>query len=155
ALAGEIGGPGALVDVLNFIHFNQWDGGLWIVSQAVRKALFFEKGQLLSAQSSLVEDRLGNILVRLGKLSSEQLRECSREVTQERRLGTILVERGRVTTHDLYQAVQRQIEEIFHSALLLRLGAFYFTKTLDEAPPSRLHLDTQSLLLESLRRIDE
>ncbi len=155
ALAGEIAGPGALCDVLNFIHFNQWDGGLWIVSQAVRKALFFEKGQLLSAQSSLVEDRLGNILVRVGKLTAEELIDCSREVTADRRLGTVLVERGIVTTHDLYEAVQRQIEEIFHSALLLRSGAFYFTKSLDEAMPSRLHLDTQSLLLESLRRIDE
>ena len=155
ALAGEIGGPGALCDVLNFIHFNQWDGGLWVVSQSVRKALFFQKGQLLSAQSSQIEDRLGNILVRVGKLTLEQLVDCSREVSPERRLGTILVERGIVTTHDLYEAVQKQTEEIFHSTLQLRSGAFYFTRSLDEAMPSRLHLDTQSLLLESLRRIDE
>jgi hypothetical protein len=155
ALAGEITGPGSLVDVLNFIHFNQWDGGLWIASQSVRKALFFEKGQLLSAQSSLVEDRLGHMLVRLGKLAEADLLECSRQVTPERRLGTILVERGLVTTHHLYEAVQRQIEEIFHSTLLLRSGAFYFIRSLDDALPSRLHLDTQSLLLESLRRSDE
>jgi hypothetical protein len=155
ALAGEITGPGSLVDVLNFIHFNQWDGGLWIASQSVRKALFFEKGQLLSAQSSLLEDRLGQMLVRLGRLTDVDLVDCAREVTPERRLGTILVERGLVTTHDLYEAVQRQSEEIFHSTLLFRSGAFYFIRSLDDALPSRLHLDTQSLLLESLRRSDE
>jgi hypothetical protein len=155
ALAGEIGGPGGLSDVLNFIHFNQWDGALWIVSEDLRKALFFQKGQLLSAQSSLNEDRLGHMLVRLGQVTPEDLLVCSREVTTERRLGTVLVERGLVTTHDLYEGVRRQIEEIFHSVLLLKQGAFYFNKSLDDVMPSRLHLDTQSLLLESLRRIDE
>jgi hypothetical protein len=155
ALAGEITGPGSLVDVINFIHFNQWDGGLWITSQSTRKALFFEKGQLLSAQSSLLEDRLGYTLIRLGRITEEQRVECVREVSPERRLGTILVERGLVTTHDLYGAVQKQIEEIFHSTLLFRSGAFYFIRSLDEVLPSRLHLDTQSLLLESLRRSDE
>ncbi len=155
ALAGEIAGPGALADVLNFIHFNQWDGALWIVAEDVRKALFFQKGQLLSAQSSVLEDRLGYMLVRLGQLSPADLVSCLREVTRKRRLGTVLVERGLVTTHDVYEAVRKQIEEIFHSVLLFRKGAFYFNKSLDDVMPSRLHLDTQSLLLESLRRIDE
>lgn len=155
-LCGEIDGPGALANVLNFVHFSQWDGALSSVAGMTRKSLFFKRGQLLSAHSNLPEDRLGALLVRFGLLREEDLLAAVREVTPQRRLGTILVERGLMSAHDLYEGVRRQVEEIFFSVLLFRRGVFYFIKQLDEAAVSaRLHLDTQSLLLEGLRRIDE
>lgn len=155
-LCGEIDGPGALANVLNFVHFSQWDGALSVHSGMIRKSLFFRRGQLLSAASNLPEDRLGALLVRFGMLTEADLAAAVREVTPERRLGTVLVERGLMTTHDLYEGVRRQVEEIFYSVLLVRRGVFYFVKQVDYALlTSRLHLDTQSLLLEGLRRIDE
>ncbi len=156
ALAGEIDGSGTLANVLNFLHFSQWDGALSVVAGAMRKTLHFRRGVLLSAASNLPEDRLGALLVRFGQITDDALVAAVREVTPQRRLGTVLVERGLVTTHDLYEAVRRQVEEIFFSMLLVKQGAFYFTKQTDDAQvTSRLHLDTQSLLLEGLRRIDE
>lgn len=155
-LAGDIDGPGALANVLNFVHFSQWDGALSIVSGVLRKTLHFRRGQLLSAASNLPEDRLGALLVRFGQIDEAVLAAAVREVTPQRRLGTVLVERGLLSPHDLYEGVRRQVEEIFYSTVLVKSGAFYFVKQVDEAQiVSRLHLDTQSLLLEALRRIDE
>jgi hypothetical protein len=156
AMCGEIDGPGALANILNFIHFSQLDGTLAAVSGATRKSMFFRRGQVLAATSNLPEDRIGAQLVRFGKLREEALGECVREVTPAKRLGAILVERGHITSAALYDAVRRQAEEIFFSTLLIQRGSFYLLKKVDEAAlPARLHLDTQSLLLEGLRRIDE
>jgi hypothetical protein len=155
-LAGEIDGSGTLVNIINFIHFAQWDGALSIVFGGVRKTLQFRRGALLAAASNLPEERLGALLVRFGHITDEDLVVAVREVTPQRKLGLVLVERGLMTTHLLYEAVRRQCEEIFYSVLLVRTGAFYFSKQSDDAQMStRLHLDTQSLLLEGLRRIDE
>src|SRR5688572_25482126 len=89
-------------------------------------------------------------------VTQEKLMECVRQVTAQRRLGTVLIEHGVMTAHDLYEGVRRQCEEIFFSSLLLRRGLFYFIKGSDDSKgAARLHLDTQTLLLEGLRRIDE
>jgi hypothetical protein len=155
ALAGDIAGPGVLADVINFIHFNQWDGALAIVDEASRRTLTFHKGQLLGVSSNLPEDRLGAMLVRFGHLSEEQLGACVREVTPQRRLGTVIVDKGLMSSTDLFEGVRRQAEEIFYAVLLQRRGAFYVTREAEPPSAVRLHLDTQSLLLEGLRRIDE
>lgn len=155
ALAGEVSGPGVLADVINFIHFNQWDGALSVVADASRRTLAFAKGQLLGAASNLPEDRLGAMLVRFGLVSAVQLAESVREVTPQRRLGSVLVERGYMSSTDLFDGVRRQAEEIFYAVLLQRRGSFFVIKEGEPIAAVRLHLDTQALLLEGLRRIDE
>jgi hypothetical protein len=156
ALCGEIDTPGALTNVLNFLHLSLWDGTLTVVSGKARKVLYYGRGQLLSATSNVPDERLGALLVRFGMIEQDDLLHCVRQVTEQRRLGTVLIEHGLMTAHDLYEGVRRQCEEIFFSTLLLRRGAFYFVKEVDESRvTTRLHLDTQTLLLEGLRRIDE
>ncbi|HKA88765.1 MAG TPA: DUF4388 domain-containing protein [Haliangiales bacterium] len=156
SLCGEIAGAGTLANVLNFIHFCQFEGTLAVLSGPLRKQLTFRRGQLLSAGSSLPEERVGALLVRFGKIDPVKLDEAQEEVTLERRLGTILVERGLVSAGDLYDVSKRQAEEVFFSTLLIARGSFYFVQGIEEDKlPVRLHLDTQSLLIEGLARIDE
>jgi hypothetical protein len=156
ALCGEIDTPGAMTNVLNFIHLSQWDGTLTVVNGKEKKVLYYGRGQLLSATSNVPEERLGALLVRFGMVEQEDLIASVRQVTATRRLGTVLIEHGLMSAHDLYEGVRRQCEEIFFSTLLLRQGAFYFVKEVDaDKVATRLHLDTQTLLLEGLRRIDE
>src|SRR5688572_605598 len=133
ALCGEIDTPGALTNVLNFIHLSQWDGSLTVLSGKARKILYYGRGQLLSAVSNVPEERLGALLVRFGMVTQEKLMECVRQVTAQRRLGTVLIEHGVMTAHDLYEGVRRQCEEIFFSSLLLRRGLFYFIKGSDDS----------------------
>lgn len=155
AICGEIDAPGAMANIFNFLHMSQWDGVLHVCREEARKLLFFGGGQLLAAQSNLPEDRLGAILVRFGRLSPDALEACLREVTPRRRIGNVLVEKGILSVHGLYEGVKLQAEEIFHSVLAFRHGSFAFVKQQPAAVPAHLHLDTQALLLEGLRRIDE
>ncbi len=155
-LCGEVSGAGALANVLNFIHFCQFEGTLAVLSGPVRKQLTFRRGQLLAAGSNLKEERVGALLVRFGKIDQANLESAQEQVTIERRLGTILVERGLVSAGDLYDVSKRQAEEVFFSTLLISRGSFYFVQGIEEDKlPVRLHLDTQSLLIEGLARIDE
>jgi hypothetical protein len=156
SLCGEIAGAGSLANVLNFVHFCQFEGTLAVLSGSVRKQLTFRRGQLLAAGSSLPEERLGALLVRFGKLDPAELDRAQEDVTLERRLGTILVDRGLVSAGELYDMSKRQAEEVFFSTLLIARGSFYFVQGIEEDKlPVRLHLDTQSLLIEGLARIDE
>jgi hypothetical protein len=155
-MCGAIDLVGGLANVFTFVHFSQLDGVLDVLSGRLRRTLHFRKGQLLAATSNLPEDRLGALLVRFGLITEEQLVAAAREITPTRRLGNVLVEKGLMTSHDLYEGVKRQAEEVFYSVLLIKQGVFYLHRASEEGgPPARLHLDTQSLLLEGLRRMDE
>ncbi|HEY7957535.1 MAG TPA: DUF4388 domain-containing protein, partial [Polyangia bacterium] len=156
ALAGEIDGVGGLVDVINFIHGNAWSGQLAAVDAAVRKTIYFRRGDLRTAASNVAEDRLGAILYRYGMITEEALAQAVDASGASVKLGQILVERGQLTPHDLYTYVRKQVEEIFFSVLVLQRGNFYFYRTGDDdGPTSQLQLSTKSLLFDGVRRIDE
>lgn len=155
-LSGDIERIGGLVDVIQFIHTNQWSGQLAIIHNTVRKAIYFKQGDVTTAASNVPEDRIGAILYRYGMITQEELERTLQQVTQEQRFGQILVDNGIITAHDLYQFVRKQIEEIFYSALVMRQGEYYFYRTAkDSGPPAQLQLSTKSLLFEGVRRIDE
>jgi len=156
ALAGEIDVGGGLVDVINFIHGNQWSGQLAVVDGAVRKTIYFRRGDVRTAASNVAEDRLGAILYRYGVVSEEQLAEAVKATGASAKLGQVMVERGHLTPHDLYTYVRKQIEEIFFSVLLISKGNFYFYRTGDDdGPTSQLQVSAKSLLFDGVRRIDE
>ena len=155
-LAGEVDAVGGLVDVINFIHSNQWSGQLAIVDGLIRKTLFFRRGDVRTAASNVPEDRLGAILYRFGVVTEADLDHALKDKSAASRLGQILVERGLLTAHDLYTYVRKQVEEIFFSVLTLRAGSFYFYRTdEDHGPVSQLLLPTKQLLFDGVRRIDE
>jgi hypothetical protein len=156
ALAGEIDVGGGLVDVINFIHGNQWSGQLAVVDGATRKTIYFRRGDIRTAASNVPEDRLGAILYRYGVVSEEQLLEAVKATDASTKLGQVLVERGHLTPHDLYTYVRKQIEEIFFTVLVISRGNFYFYRTGDDdGPASQLQISTKTLLFEGVRRIDE
>lgn len=155
-LAGEVDSVGGLVDVINFIHSNQWSGQLAMVDGLTRKTLFFRRGDVRTAASNVAEDRLGAILYRFGVVTEADLNLALQDKSNASRLGQVLVERGALSAHDLYTYVRKQVEEIFFSVLTLRAGSFYFYRTdEDHGPVSQLLLPAKQLLFDGVRRIDE
>ena len=155
-LCGDIERVGGLIDVIHFIFGSGWSGQLTVLDGAVRKTLYFKRGDVRMAASNVSEDRIGAILYRYGRISAQDLERALSQVTQEHRFGQVLVETGALTTHDLYQFVRKQVEEIFYSILVMRKGEYYFYRTGDDdVPPSQLQLSTKQLLFEGVRRIDE
>jgi hypothetical protein len=156
ALAGDVDAAGGLIDIIHFVHANNWSGQLSVIEGANRKTIHFRRGDIRTAASNVAEDRLGAILYRFGVVDESTLAAAIKSSTGSARLGQILVEKGALTAHELYTYVRKQVEEIFFSLLVLRKGSFYFYRTADEVgPASQLKLSTKVLLFEGVRRIDE
>jgi hypothetical protein len=155
-LAGQIIGPGAICDVVSLVGQAGWHGELVVLDGATSRSLFFERGHVVGARSSVEDDRIGEVLYRYGALSREQIAETLAATAPDVRFGEVAVKLGFVTRERLYQLLSRQAEEIVYRVLLLGEGMFYFLESFDEEQiASRQNLVVQVLLMEGVRRMDE
>ncbi len=152
-LAGEI--PGIpLVDALAFLSQIRMTGTLRVLSPVCERAVVFKAGEVHSSASDNPCESIGEIAVRLGMLPRAQLNKVLAKKPPLHRVGRLLVEADHLRPHDLWRCVQLQASEIFHAILLSDKGVFLFV---DEPVEERggLGLDTQGLLMDAIRRIDE
>jgi len=156
SLCGEIDAKAGVVEIVALINHQTWDGTLDVLVGDVHKSLVFSKGNIRAANSNVWEDQIGNILYRFGVISQEAL-DWARHGAggDEQRLGLLLVEQGLLTAHELYLHVRKQIEEILFSIVATREGQFYFYRSPEAAQVGPVNLNTQRLLFEGVRRIDE
>jgi len=156
SLCGEIDARSGVVEIVNLINTQASDGTLEIMVGDVHKSLTFSKGNIRAATSNVWEDQIGNILYRFGVISQEAL-DWARHGSggDEQRLGLLLVEQGLLTAHELYLHVRKQIEEILFSIISLREGEFFFYRSPEIVQVGPVNLNTQRLLFEGVRRIDE
>jgi hypothetical protein len=155
-LSGEIRKDGWLIEIVNFISTSHLTGRLTTVCARVQRDLFFENGSLRMAASSARTDLLGEFAVHEGVITRDQLEDALNRQTEGKRLGQVLVDRGVITTPDLYQLIHRFVEKVFYDTIGLRQGTFHFVTDVDlSSLPAYMCLDTQALLLEGLRCIDE
>jgi CheY-like chemotaxis protein len=81
-----------------------------------QKIILFDDGRPIFASSNQTHDRMGELLVREGKITRDQITRASDVVTQSgRRMGEILVDLGYLKRRELLPAVRRHIEDILYS----------------------------------------
>ena len=146
-------------DLLNFLHHGRRTGLLLTRVSDVERAIVFLDGSIAWACSTSPGERLGEILARMGLAARAQIEAVVRAQATapgHRRIGQLLVERGVLAHEALSKGLRQQIVEIFLGLLVARDGSFVFLRGIDTAAlPMALRLDTQALLLEGLRRLDE
>lgn len=155
AFVGEIGGL-TISDLFSVLNLTQKTGVLHLISGDVKKSVYFRKGEIVFASSNLPEERLGYILYRTGKITMEQLKQAEAQMDSKTRFGGILLRNKFITPKDLWWGVKYQLEEIIYSIFSFTDGSFIFIEG-DFLPPdlTRLSLNTQNLLMEGFRRMDE
>jgi hypothetical protein len=156
-MAGEVVARTTVLELVNLLSTLGWRGELQIVSALGRRTLGLDEGIIKHASSTHPEDRLGEVLFRHGVLDRAQLDEILGEVDPERRFGQLVVEKGRLTQDQLFLHLKRQVEQIFHAAILTEEGTFVFVRPEagEGAAPHPVHLPVQALLMEGVQRIDE
>lgn len=128
-------------------------GILVVSSDEVTKGVFLRAGQIVFASSTLDGDKLGESLVRLGRISRTQF-AAAYEATQRktRRLGQELVGAGLVTEEELGRLVAHQVQKIVLSLFTWTEGDMVFQEAPDPIPTDlALELSTHRLLLEGAR----
>jgi hypothetical protein len=156
-LAGEIRSPGALSDIVALAAQSQWRGELIVLTDAGTRSFFFEGGVVISALTTVAEERLGEVLYRFGVITREQLERIVKTSTDTgKRLGETAIDLGFVTAERLFEMTARQVEEVFYAAVHVSEGSFYFFDRFDEKNIIRRHnLNAGGLLIEAARRMDE
>jgi Domain of unknown function (DUF4388) len=151
-LAGDLSSF-PIADFIAFVHQARLSGVLTVAAEGVERSIAFHDGEVRSAQSTAAGERLGEVAVRLGYATEAQV---ARAGAGGKPIGKALSEMHALGANELWRCVHEQVTAVFHAILLSSAGTFYM---LDEEPGERhgtpLAADTQSLLMEGIRRIDE
>lgn len=148
----------SLPDVLQLLALGQKTGCLSVADRANFGSIYFEHGRITYASIVNRPDRLGDILVKHGRLAREHLQQAiERQGTdRQKRLGQILVEEGWVTREDLEHFVRFQIEEAVYLLFTWAQGTFKFEAGVrPDHEELQVSINPESLLLEGARRTDE
>jgi len=148
-------------DVFQLLDLSRKTGTL-VVTSALRDnegVVLFEKGKVISASIRSNPHRIGDLLVRSGRLTDADLSRV-REAQQNgdsRRFGEILVALELVTAREIERQVRLQIEAVVFELMSWSEGHFRFDEGLSEEAlrDASAPLSTESLLMEGARRIDE
>jgi hypothetical protein len=146
-----------LPDVLSFVSMIRRSGKLVLRKGAMERTLVWKDGDIVFATSNSPEDSLGLFLLRNGKITQQQYEESKRRVTPQVRHGKLLVQMGAISPKDLWWGVKNQALDIIYSLFYWEGGTFAFTETMEEISSEKivLSLNTSSVIMEGIRRLDE
>ncbi len=145
-------------DLLGFLATGRKSGVLWVHDAGETYILQLNEGTLVHATSdgNPAGMRLGEVLVRLGKITDEGLTEFIGSLGEDAGfLGNELVEHGRIQESDLSDALGYQIQEMFRRLLASDRSLFRFQQGICLIGREDVQLNVQSLLLEVMRQTDE
>lgn len=155
ALHGNLQAFG-IADLFSLLNLSRRTGMLTVFDDPVQKSVWFRRGEIAFAASNQMEDRLGQILYRVGKLSREALAEAEANLAPGKRFGAVLLERKLLDSAGLWWGIKYQIEEILYSVFRLTRGSFFFFDgNLLEEELAHFSIDTNNVLMEGYQRIDE
>jgi len=145
-------------DLLNFLHQGRRTGVLLTRSDGTERGIVLIDGNVAWACSTSAGERLGELLCRMGVANRARVEAAlaAQQAREHRRIGQVLVEKGVLGADEVWRGLKHQVIEIFLGLLVARAGSFVFLREVDRARlPASLNLDTQALLLDGLRRLDE
>jgi tetratricopeptide (TPR) repeat protein len=148
-------------DVFQLLDLGRKTGVLRVTSELRQSAgtVSFERGGVVAATLGKDPQPIGARLVRMGKISVEQL-ERARDLQKagdSRRLGDILVASGAIARRELDRQLKVQIEEAIFQLLGWLEGYFRFEEGApsDAVVEAPVRIPTEGLLMEAARRMDE
>ena len=148
-------------DVFQLLDLSRKTGTLTVVSELRDNegVVLFENGKVIQASIRSNPHRIGDLLVRSGRLTDDDLASVreAQAAGDRRRFGEILVALGLVTAREMDQQMRLQIEAVVFELMSWTEGHFRFEEGLSEEAlrDASSPLGTESLLMEGARRIDE
>lgn len=158
ALEGSIKEFG-LADILQLIYYQKKTGVLHVESPIDRVKVYFNEGNVVTIKSAKrsEDNRIGRILIKKGLITEEDLNAALEEQKNTgARFGAVLVSRGLVTKDQLIEIINRQIIDQIVHIFSWKEGTYEFIP--QGVPVDKeigISLDTQHILMEGLRIVDE
>jgi len=149
-----------LGDIFQLIGIQRKTGVLTLESAEDSVSIKFLEGQVVGADTKRrsVEELLGNVLVRTGRITAAQLPEALRIQRRTlQRLGFVLVKIGMISEDDLIEALRVQSLQIIYRLFRWRHGAYSFhgVEDLEYDDQHFVPISAETILMEGARMIDE
>ncbi len=148
----------SLPDVVQLLNFGRRTGCLALSDRQRFGSIYFEEGWITYATIVNRRDRIGDLLLRNGTITREQLDQAlgMQQVARDRRLGELLVSAGALAAAELRRVLRIQIEEAVYSLFAWTAGTFMFEAGVrPDNDDDRERINPENLLLEGARRVDE
>lgn len=161
ALKGNLRDVG-LNQLFNLIHLAHKTGALTIQSDAERAAgaarLYFKEGLLIHAALDGQAARLTDVLVKIGKITSEQAKavRARSKVDTDKELGLLMIQDHLLNRNDIVQGVKSYLLETVYHLFTWPSGAFRFEP--NQLPPEErltVPINLDHLIIEGSRRVQE
>jgi hypothetical protein len=130
-LAGDLAAF-PLADFVQFVHQARMTGTLTVLAGGGSRSVSFREGRIHGSTSEVPGERVFEVAARLGFAADATL-----------------------PMNDRWRVIREQVATIFHAVLTARDGVFFLVQGEDEAVGPALSLDTQAVLMDAVRRIDE
>jgi len=150
----------SLPEILQLIAVQQKSGVLKLTAGEDLAVIFFDGGKVVSTRDRRrnAKDPLKPFLIKTGRITEPQLRQVETIETESRReLTDVLLSGNYLTTEQLTKALEDQVQDTLHQLLTWKTGTYHFSGDSRTVPKFAVNvrLNTEGLLMESMRRIDE
>jgi len=127
---------------------------LTVKGDGFEKKIFFKKGSILSATTNVIQERLGEILFKSGKITRQEFWSIHKMLEgKNQKIGKILVENGILTEKEVFQGIHLQIKSIALSLFFINSGEWQFEELEPEVPDdSRFDLNLAKIIHEGTVR---
>ncbi len=159
AFTGDLAQFG-LVDLLEFLRLNRRTGVLQIVSTQGMGELYMSEGRMIGANTSNSE-RMGELLIKAGMLTTSVHEEIIAEQGEGAPMALVraVLDRGQVKAAEMRAILFQQAQDAIGEIMGWEDGYFAFQgdDALKQAFADypEVELDTSSIIMELLRRMDE
>ena len=141
-------------DLFQALYQRRFTGVLTLSHMGLGRRVIVQAGHLVFASSSDPDDRMGELLLRQGRISLRQYVQAGQAVVPGKRLGAILVEQGVLTAPDLVKVVMQQTENAIYRSFEWTEGTYRITEGGEVDESITLKISTPDVILEGVRRID-
>jgi len=150
----------SLADIFQLIGIQKKTGVLTLKSDKETCTVAFVEGQVVGTESTTrrLEDRLGSVLVKSGRITEAQLQEALRiQKSTLRRLGNVLIDSRFLDKKDLAAALQVQIDQMIYRLFRWTAGEYDFSQEQKVEYDKELvvPMSAESILMEGARILDE
>jgi curved DNA-binding protein CbpA len=150
-------GPGIVPALLREIYVHRRSGVLHFTRGSDRYALWFQGGHLVFGSSAARELWLGEVLLSRGYVLPDELEKADAQVgLMGRRLGQVLVEMGLLSRDGVKEALAIHAGLIVQRVLAWTDGRHHFEEMGEEPPDDdALHVPTGQVILEAARGVED
>lgn len=140
---------------LRILHRDRKRGALVVASDEASRELFFDDGVVIGVRTTVTAERLGELLIRLGRITRQHFEDASIFVRHGWRLGEILATLGIIDRADIDRFVRLQALDVASRALDDPRAEARFDENAELFATLSTPLSAPAIVLEACRRIPQ